>query len=458
MRSFRRRNVLQSRRRVVAAYVLSIALHAIVGACFIVRALLAPTGGSSALPAEDSIAVSQEAPSRRSEIERAVAPTAVPTAVPVAPPTVAPSVAQSDVPRATVAPVPPSLRAAVLPKAIARPMARPRPSAAARRRELSNVTPDGTPEAPLLAQGTPITVAVPTPPPSSPPTVMPPSTPAPATPPPTVAPSTPQPTTPPTPQQTAVATVAPTAPPATLPPTAVPTRAPTAGPVATHSPIPQATAQSSAQPTARAVAQVLGTAAPASSANPAAHATGASPTAGPARASSAPGATAQASPIAGPPASSGAPKAAPSDAVVASAPRSGPTPGPRPQSGDLAKLNGRLNGMLPNDRVAFANKQYVNELGAAVDQAKAENYKAAAPPPSVLAKAIAILRQGGSLLGQPTILYLLKRQRILGIEICTGWKIEQTPHGPEGGYTFGACGGEEFQPSGLPTLPPHPQG
>ncbi|MBD5657490.1 MAG: hypothetical protein IAI50_20255, partial [Candidatus Eremiobacteraeota bacterium] len=53
----------------------------------------------------------------------------------------------------------------------------------------------------------------------------------------------------------------------------------------------------------------------------------------------------------------------------------------------------------------------------------------------------------------------LKRQRILGIEICTGWKIEQTPHGPEGGYTFGACGGEEFTPKGgLPTLPPHPSG
>lgn len=115
--------------------------------------------------------------------------------------------------------------------------------------------------------------------------------------------------------------------------------------------------------------------------------------------------------------------------------------------------------MLPGGDVAYANKQYVNDIGAAVERAKAEYYRAAAPPPSVLAKAIAIVRQKGSLLGPPTVVYLIKRQRILGLEICTGWQIVDTPHGPEGGYTFGACGGDEFTPKGgLPTLPPHPSG
>jgi len=135
------------------------------------------------------------------------------------------------------------------------------------------------------------------------------------------------------------------------------------------------------------------------------------------------------------------------------------TPAPNANNGSLDKLNSRLNGMLPNDQVAFDSKHYINDVGAAVDQAKEEYYKAAAPPPSVLAKAIAIIRQKGSLLGPPVILYLLKKQHILGVEICTGWRIEQTEHGPVGNYTFGACGGEEFTPKGgLPTLPPHPSG
>jgi hypothetical protein len=90
-----------------------------------------------------------------------------------------------------------------------------------------------------------------------------------------------------------------------------------------------------------------------------------------------------------------------------------------------------------------------------VAAAEEQYFKAAAPPPDVLAKAIDIVRQRGSLLGPPTIVYILKRQHILGIEICTGWQITQTASGPQGGYTFGACSGEKFSPSGgLPTLPP----
>ncbi len=81
-------------------------------------------------------------------------------------------------------------------------------------------------------------------------------------------------------------------------------------------------------------------------------------------------------------------------------------------------------------------------------------YQAAAPPQSVLDKAIDVVRQRG-LVGPPAILYILKRQRIFGIEICTGWVIEPTATGPQGGYTVGPCGGEKFTPSGgLPTIAP----
>jgi hypothetical protein len=125
----------------------------------------------------------------------------------------------------------------------------------------------------------------------------------------------------------------------------------------------------------------------------------------------------------------------------------------------LDKLNSRLNGLLPSgDPVAYSDKHYENDLGAAVAEAEEQYYKAAAPPPAVLAKVIDVVKQRGSLLGPPTILYILKRQRIFGIEICTGWQIEQTPTGPQGGYTFGACSGEKFSPSGgLPAPPPKPR-
>jgi hypothetical protein len=112
--------------------------------------------------------------------------------------------------------------------------------------------------------------------------------------------------------------------------------------------------------------------------------------------------------------------------------------------------------MLPGGDVAYGSKQFVGDMQAAIDRAQEDYYKAAAPPPNVLAKALYIIRQHGLLGGPASIVYVLKRQRIFGIEICTGWKIEQEPRGgPVGGYTFGACGGDDYTPvGGLPTLPP----
>jgi len=113
--------------------------------------------------------------------------------------------------------------------------------------------------------------------------------------------------------------------------------------------------------------------------------------------------------------------------------------------------------MLPTGAVAYGSKEYINDLRAATDQARSQYYQNAAPPQSVLDKALEIVRQAGTLLGPPSIVYILKRQRILGIEICTGWKVEQPSGGgpPQGGYTFGPCSGEQVTPDGgLPTLPP----
>ena len=113
--------------------------------------------------------------------------------------------------------------------------------------------------------------------------------------------------------------------------------------------------------------------------------------------------------------------------------------------------------MLPGGDVAYGSKEYAGDMQAAVERAQEDYFRAAAPPPEVLAKALYIVRQRGSLVGPASVVYVLKRQKFFGIEICTGWKIEQSPDGgpPTGGYTFGPCGGERFTPEhALPTLPP----
>ena|GEM_PF-6157841 len=74
--------------------------------------------------------------------------------------------------------------------------------------------------------------------------------------------------------------------------------------------------------------------------------------------------------------------------------------------------------------MTYGTKHDTNEIKVAIEAAQAEYYAAAAPPSDVLAKVIKVVKQGGGLLdgGSPAIVYILKRQRILGIEICTGWK------------------------------------
>ncbi len=142
-------------------------------------------------------------------------------------------------------------------------------------------------------------------------------------------------------------------------------------------------------------------------------------------------------------------------------PNTASSPSSAGSSSSLDALNRRLNALLPtNGDVSYNSKHFENpDIGAAISQAEASYYEAAAPPPSVLAKAIKVVRQGsrqgGILTGPSAIVYILKRQRIFGLEVCTGWQILQTPYGPQGGYTVGSCSGESIVPSGgLPTLPP----
>jgi hypothetical protein len=136
------------------------------------------------------------------------------------------------------------------------------------------------------------------------------------------------------------------------------------------------------------------------------------------------------------------------------------TSSPAANNNGDSSLNRRLNALLPSGPVAYSNKEYVGDLNAAVDQAKAAAYAAVAPPQSVLDRAIAVVRQHGVLLDtSSSIVYIIKRQKIFGFNICTGWKISYPAGGgpPEGGYTVGPCSGEAFAPSGgLPTLPPKP--
>jgi hypothetical protein len=143
--------------------------------------------------------------------------------------------------------------------------------------------------------------------------------------------------------------------------------------------------------------------------------------------------------------------------TAASTPGAASSPSSAGSSSSLDALNRRLNALLPSTGdVSYDSKHFENpDIGAAISQAEAGYYEAAAPPPSVLAKAIKVVKQGGTLLGPSAIVYILKRQRIFGFELCTGWQIIQTPTGPQGGYTVGPCSGETIVPSGgLPTLPP----
>jgi len=126
----------------------------------------------------------------------------------------------------------------------------------------------------------------------------------------------------------------------------------------------------------------------------------------------------------------------------------------------LAKLNSRLNGMLGGGTVAYSDKHLTNDLAAAIAQAEADYFKAAAPPADVLAKALYVVTRNASLFEPARIMYVLKKRRIFGFAICTGWLVEPHPPGggaPAGWYTVGPCTGADFEPPpGLPTPRPSP--
>lgn len=127
----------------------------------------------------------------------------------------------------------------------------------------------------------------------------------------------------------------------------------------------------------------------------------------------------------------------------------------------LDALNARLNASLPaGTAVTYADREYTNDLTQALAEARAAYYQAAAPPQSVLDRALYVVRQGSNALdGHGSILYVLKKQRFFGIEICTGWKVENDGAAAIGGYTFGPCTGEKTTPpAGLPSLPPKAAG
>jgi hypothetical protein len=339
---------------------------------------------------------------------------------------------------------------------------------------------------PTAQPATPQPTQPPTPDPTQRPTLAPTEAPAAAA----TAAATPVATERPTAAPTAAPTIAPTAQPTVAPtplatprPTHAPTAAPTAAPAAV--PTAAATAVPTARPSARPTTAPTAEAAPAAIAETARPATARPATAAPvadlsaaptsaataldrgdkasahatplSEASSGAGGTHGASPAANPGFghASPHPSAAPSGSL-AYAPHAEKSPVPAAASGALSSLNARLNALIPTTNVTYSSKEYVNNLNLAIDQVKADYYKNAAPPQSVLDHALEIVHQNGLLGGPPSIVYIIKRQRIFGILICTGWKVEQPAGGgaPQGGYTFGPCGGDQVTPDGLPTLTP----
>ncbi len=153
------------------------------------------------------------------------------------------------------------------------------------------------------------------------------------------------------------------------------------------------------------------------------------------------------------------------------APAKGPPASPGPQvalrsapspiaSGVLAKLNDRLLSLIPGGSpVSYSQHHITNDLNAAIAEAEAEYFKAAAPPPEVLAKALYVIKVKSNPLMGPNIMYVLKKTSIFGFEICSGWYVQQFAAGPTGGYTVGPCNGEKFDPGtkplpgGLPEVP-----
>jgi hypothetical protein len=151
--------------------------------------------------------------------------------------------------------------------------------------------------------------------------------------------------------------------------------------------------------------------------------------------------------------------AAKPSAVVGVAPAQNARPAPI-ASGALSKLNDRVLSMIPSgSRVTYSQRHITNDLNAAVAEAEAEYFEAAAPPSDVLAKALYVIRIKGTLLTGASIMYVLKKTTIFGFQICSGWYVQQLTTGPTGGYSVGPCDGERFDPGtkplpgGLPNIP-----
>lgn len=535
------------RRRYVAAYALSIALHLIVALLIVVDVVRPSLSGGPDADQTFTVATQQRAaPSEIVNAEATLAPATPATAEPARAATVpivakVVSTAQPVVPvRRTPRVVPPVVRTPRPRIALRLRTAR----SAVRRPELAKIVPRGTPQPDRISVVAPLVRSTPTVEPSPAPstalsTVQPAATPLVATPRPT-RPPTPTPSIAPTVlpsvpvKRTARATSAPTlaATPVrvarALAPTAAPTRQPT--PRATLAltvqpnarPTPRTTPRPTAQPTALPTAPATNrpTAVPtATSASTLATTVPVRATAAPTplvevAATAVPNAPATATQASRPLAASRAPperrtSAGPSisthdslsgrkgsadttgagetargsagaeaharSKAVAVLRSSGgtvrgrshvgaftsPSAGTQSKGRSLDALNARLNASLPaGTSVAYSDRQYTNDLTQALAEARATYYQAAAPPQNVLDRALYVIRQAGNALdGRGSLLYVLKKQRFFGIEICTGWKVENDGSSAVGGYTFGPCGGERTTPPvGLPTLSPKTTG
>jgi len=494
MRSLLRRIFTPVRRRWTAAYASSLFLHSLLVLFFGVHIVLTGAVSGSASTESQLMTVTTEA---------APAPSSVPV-----PPAPAPSAAPPT--PAVVRPIPqPTRQPAHRPP----PPTRPRAARAApHRAELAKNAKNAPAQQPRIVALAPLSKSLPTfepsPAPTSPPTLVPIQTPAPVlipTPPPSTAPTV-QPTLPPTAPPTITPTVPPTRPPTappTLPPTAPPTQPPTAAPTTPPTQLPTAapTARPTAPPTARpataeplkprpasvassapsTIQPVVGVA-PATPAAVASLAKGPTQTAPPRAVQPAPG-TATAGPVASPgvvtkpgPQAGNAPAPGPGPGAGAQ-PVPGPSPGvpaanaqvalnPKPglNGNQLENLNARLGNLLPNGNpVTYSDKHYSNDLNDAIAAVKAEYYKKAAPPQTVLDKAQARIFGRRTATHADQVTYILSRRKIFGFEICTAWTVVLHPEGggsPDGYYSFGPCAkASDFTPAyadELPTISPHP--
>lgn len=103
----------------------------------------------------------------------------------------------------------------------------------------------------------------------------------------------------------------------------------------------------------------------------------------------------------------------------------------------------------------------VGDLREAILRAEAEYLGKLAPPPEVLHKALYLVYRKRTDQEPDSVTYVLKKVNILGLKICTGWRVVAHPLGggpPDGYYVFGPCTSNTLDapPWATVTLPPHP--